>query len=104
MLDIGVIGAIASVIRPIIGEVSDGLVFGLVEMTGGCIRLSSTTSIFTLPTACAIISFGGLSVALQSISFLSSCDLKAKDYLIPKLTQSLIAFAVTYLACLLFCL
>ena len=102
--DIGVIGAIASVIRPIIGEVSDGLVFGLVEMTGGCIRLSSTTSIFTLPTACAIISFGGLSVALQSISFLSSCDLKAKDYLIPKLTQSLIAFALTYLACLLFCL
>lgn len=100
--DIGVIEMIANLFRPILGSVSDGVVFGLVEITGGCMSLAKTNSIFTLPSICAVISFGGLSVTLQSITFLSECGIKAKTYVLTKITQSIIAFLLTYLV-VLFC-
>lgn len=101
--DVGVIDIFSALFRPLLGEVSDGFVFGLIEMTGGCIVLSQTNTPFTLPAICAVISFGGLSVALQSITFLGECGIKGSRYLISKITQSIIAFLLTYLACLVFC-
>lgn len=81
----------------------DGISFGLVEMTGGCALLSSTSTPFTLPAICAIISFGGLSVTLQSLTFLGNCNIKPTRYLLSKVTQSIIAFVLTYLV-VVFCL
>lgn len=81
----------------------DGISFGLVEMTGGCALLSSTSSPFTLPAICAIISFGGLSVTLQSLTFLGNCNIKPTRYLLSKATQSIISFCLTYLV-VVFCL
>ena len=81
----------------------DGISFGLVEMTGGCALLSSTSTPFTLPAICAIISFGGLSVTLQSLTFLGNCNIKPTRYLLSKVTQSIIAFILTYLV-VVFCL
>lgn len=102
--DVGIIDAVSAIFRPFLGEVSDGLVLGLIEMTGGCIALSETSTPFTLPAICAVISFGGLSVALQSITFLGECGIKSRYYVISKITQSVIAFFITYLACLVFSL
>lgn len=102
--DVGVITVISSLFRPLLGEVSDGLVFGLIEMTGGCIALSQTHSPFTLPAICAVISFGGLSVALQSITFLGECGIKSINYVVSKITQSVIAFFITFIVCTIFSL
>lgn len=102
--DIGFIDIISTLFRPLLGEVSDGFAFGLIEMTGGCIALSQTNSPLTLPAICAVISFGGLSVALQSITFLGECGIKSRHYFTSKITQSIIAFLLTYLVCLVFSL
>ena len=102
--DAGVIGIISNLFSPIFGKASEGLVFGLIEMTGGCLTLSSVASPLALPTICAVISFGGLSVTFQSITFLSECGIKARCYLLRKFTQSVIAFSLTYLADFVFCL
>ncbi len=82
---------------------TDGIVFGLVEITGGCKIISSTKSFFALPSICAIISFGGLSVTLQSLTFLGESGLSPLNYVLRKITQSIIAFALTCLAVVFFC-
>ena len=76
-------------------SLSYGLVFSLVEITGGCAVLSNTNTFLTLPIICAVISFGGLSVTLQSLNFLCKCNIKPIRYVIVKLTQSIIAFLIT---------
>ena len=100
--DIGVIAWISKLFHPLLGSLSDGFVFGLVEITGGCIKLSQVNSVLTLPTICAIVTFGGLSVTLQSVTFLSECNISWKRYIVCKLTQSVIAYLLTYLAVLIF--
>lgn len=103
LTDIGVVKAISSLFSIIFdNDISSGIAFGLVEMTGGCIALSKTTSEFTLPAICAIISFGGLSVTLQSMTFLEKVKIKPLYYLLSKTTQSIIAFFVTYIATIIF--
>ena len=76
-------------------SLSYGLVFSLVEITGGCAVLSNTNTFLTLPIICAVISFGGLSVTLQSLNFLCKCNIKPIRYVIVKLPQSIIAFLIT---------
>lgn len=66
------------------------LLFGGVEMTRGCIAAS--VCFFKIPLACGIISFGGLSVILQSYTFLSKAQMKLGEVILRKLTHAVIAF------------
>ncbi len=80
-------------------RISKATVLSLVEITRGVIELSTLK--LPLPiliaTACGAISFGGLSVTFQAITFLSSCNIKPVFYVFSKLTQAIIAFATSYL-------
>lgn len=104
--NVGILSLLSSGLNLIINNpnISNGLSFGLVEMTGGCAILSKTISFWTLPSICAIITFGGLSVTLQSITFLGKCGIKFSQYLLRKTTQTVIAFLLTVLAEVVFCL
>lgn len=95
--DIGIMSIISSLLTKIINNetIASGLVFGSIEMTGGCLMLSKSTSILTLPSICTLISFGGLSVTLQSMTFLESCGISPFRYLLTKFTQAIIAFCMT---------
>ncbi len=97
--DFGVIDAISNFFNLFLNDVvlSDGLAFGLIEMTGGCLALSKSVSFLRIPLICAIVSFGGLSVTLQSLTFLEPCGIKPMRYLLCKLTQSIIAFLICYI-------
>lgn len=70
------------------------LLFGFFEMTVGAQTVSAMKGI-TLSQACvlcaAIISWGGLSVQAQSISFLAGTDLRISRYLLTKATHMLFA-------------
>ena len=98
--DAGILSFLASVLTStgvISYEIAEGAFFGLLEMTRGAAQLAKAPlSPASVATACAVIAFGGLSVALQSITFLAECKVKAWEYFARKLTQSIIAFAIGY--------
>ena len=71
------------------------LIFGTVEMTRGIIECAKCSSLpLGIALASGIVSFGGLSVMLQTHSFLSVCGVKFKDILVRKITQSTISFLI----------
>ncbi len=106
LVDLGVVGVLSNALNYLIQSeaISQGVAFGLVEMTGGCLMLSKCSGSLVLPAICAVISFGGLSVTLQSMTFLEECEVKPLRYLLTKLTQSAIAFLLCYVATIFFCL
>ncbi len=79
--------------------------YGIVEVTKGCIELSSLhLPIFIMiPIATGLISFGGISVHLQSLSFLQSCKIKYRFFLLTKITHCIISIIVSMFLCLLIC-
>lgn len=85
-------------------ELSESILVSLIEVTRGLLLLtgSSLPLMLTVPLASALISFGGLSITLQSITFLSKCKVKARTYLLMKTTQALISGIICYLMCLIF--
>ena len=81
---------------------SRGIVFGLTEMTRGCVELAGSGASIRIvaPLCCMLISFGGLCVALQSIAYLSKCKVKPLYYLLCKTTQGLLSLGLCFLFCL----
>lgn len=69
------------------------LLVSLIEMTRGIMMLSNTSLplLVTVPIACGIVSFGGLCVTLQSVTFLSKAKVKTGFYLLTKTTQAIIS-------------
>ena len=92
----------------LISETAAGIfrsvVISAVEMTRGCLEIEKTAASLPLKIALAsfAVSFGGLSVTLQSITFLSKCKIKAGFYLLSKTTQGLIGFLIGFAAGYLF--
>ena len=77
---------------------------GTVEITRGILDLSKTSTPLINKTiiASTLIGFGGVSIMLQSISFLSKLKIPVKIMFVQKLTQALLCLIVTTFACLIF--
>ncbi|MBQ9792720.1 MAG: hypothetical protein IJW32_03115 [Clostridia bacterium] len=77
--------------------VGEGIIKGIVEITNGCVFLSTkTVSIKALAIILSgLISFGGFSIHLQSQMFLSRCNIKYKYFLLSKITHSIIAIILS---------
>lgn len=82
--------------------IAETMVVGLIEITRGCLSASSLSysPVIVLPITCAMISFGGTAIAMQSITFLSKCNVTLGQYLLRKFTQALISAALCLLICL----
>ncbi|MBQ7602601.1 MAG: hypothetical protein IJU58_00440 [Clostridia bacterium] len=79
---------------------SDCIVLGIAEITRGCLELSSLFCAYpklVFITACGLISFGGISVMLQSMTYLSKCDISTKTYLLQKTTQAIITMFIAFI-------
>ncbi|MCD8238165.1 MAG: hypothetical protein LUC92_02345 [Clostridiales bacterium] len=74
-------------------SLSQSFILALVEMTKGCALISQWSEPLRLPFLSLLISFGGLCVAAQSISFLSSVGLPAGSYIKGKLISAVLSFA-----------
>lgn len=70
---------------------------GLIEVTRGCVDLSSLClkPIYYIPITTGLVSFGGLSIHLQSFTFLQECDIKYKFFFLTKLTHLIISVLVS---------
>lgn len=80
------------------GTLLKGIAVSVVEMTRGTQILSSYyDKKIAVAVAAAMISFGGLSVTMQSMAFYKTAHIRASRYLISKLLQGTIAFGAAYL-------
>lgn len=106
MQNTGIIPGIAKIFAflGVPNRITSGVAGGLVEMTKGCLMLSTTgfPILIILPLCEFIITFGGLSVTLQSMTFLSETKISPAFYLLNKFTQgilcSLICLIITLIA------
>lgn len=77
-------------------NIFEAIIKGIVEVTNGCVSLSHTLSIKTICIILSsLISFGGLSIHLQSQMFLSKVGITYKFFLLTKITQTIIAFVLS---------
>ena len=72
---------------------AEGFLIGLAEVTRGAAYIAGAgVDVYSaLPCLSFILAFGGLSIILQSLSFLSACGISAGKFLRMKFTQSFIA-------------
>ncbi len=75
----------------------EGIVYGLVEITNGISIISKTglkikDMIVIIST---IISFGGLSVYMQSMTFLGKAKISGKYFLVTKITHAILTYVVS---------
>ena len=100
--DLGVIQVGADVLSHLGVNTPTGtaILYGLTEMTRGCVLLSQTTLPINLtaPLACLLVTFGGVSVHVQSVAYLAKCHVNPLWFLLTKTTQALLAFGF----CMLF--
>ena len=80
-------------------DISMGVAGGLIEMTKGCLILSQTpfSPILILPLCQFLITFGGLSVTLQSLTFLAKTKVSPLFYLLSKFTQAVFSCGICFL-------
>lgn len=75
---------------------------GIVEITRGCIDISSSLSgISTILSCTFIISFGGISTILQSITMLSRLKMPVKLFVLQKLSHAILSTIIAFVLVLL---
>lgn len=75
-------------------EIIRGVFYGIIEITNGTSYLSNNNNIFSVLATVFVISFGGLSIHSQSISFISKTDINIKIYLFGKFLHGLISIGI----------
>ena len=75
---------------------------GVIEITKGCIDLATYSNQFLATTLCSfVISFGGISTVLQSITMLNSVKIPIKLFIFQKLMHGIFATIITLLLLLI---
>lgn len=91
-----------SILPPLSGY-GEGVLSGLLEVTAGVSALANLKTPLSLALAAAEVSFGGLCVNAQQLSFLTGTGVKMLPFLLVKCAHGLLAFAFCYpLALLVF--
>lgn len=76
---------------------------GIVEITKGCISLSSLSNIkLSVILASFVISFGGISTIIQSLTMLKKVEMPVKLFALQKFTHAIISCIITILLVLIF--
>ena len=104
LTDIGILSGITTLLNKLlsavgINNVSNGIISGILEVTRGCKLLSQNINLYSVCFACFGISFSGLSIILQSMSFLNKCKIKARYFIFVKCVHAIISFFVCMLIC-----
>ena len=70
-----------------------GVLYGIIEVTRGAKELSLLNTIPT-ETICAIISFSGISIIMQSLAFLKPAKIKAHSFIFSKCVHCVLSFFI----------
>lgn len=72
---------------------------GIIEATAGCRALAASNGNLTLPFAGFLITFGGLSIVLQQLSYLLKAKVNPLYFVSVKLLQGITCFFILFLIC-----
>jgi sporulation integral membrane protein YlbJ len=83
-------------------ELASAFSLGIIECTRGCKMLSAIPSLkISVALTSSIISFGGISIIMQSIVYLKKANASIKHFLLGKTTQMAISFCLALLGFIL---
>lgn len=104
LIDIKVFEILTKLLSPALGGISKGMLCSIVEVTRGTAVIGKSNSSLIQMTAAiaAGVTFGGMSIIIQSITFLESTGLKTYKFLLMKFSQSLIAYIIALIISMLF--
>ncbi len=71
-----------------------GIMSGIIEMTNGAKALSNYISPLSISFISMIIAFGGFSIIMQSLSFLSKTPIKTWSFIFAKFLQAILSFII----------
>lgn len=75
-----------------------GIASGIIEMTRGCKDLSYLSNpVLLISFSSGLISFGGISIIMQSIAFLSNSHISSKYFILVKLTQFVVSIILGFI-------
>ncbi len=93
--DFNIFKPLMLLLSPLIGrEQAGGLISGLCEATGGCFSLAHAGGFFALPLAGFLVTFGGASILLQQLCYLTKCGIKPAFFIGFKFLQGVICFGL----------
>ncbi len=84
-------------LKPFNLSVGKELFTGIIEVTRGCVDIANLglkPALF-IPIVTGLVSFGGLSIHLQSYTFLQDCKIKYKFFLLTKITHTVLSVCVS---------
>ena len=83
---------------------SNGIARGIIEVTNGCINICQNKSDIILNTTICgfLVSWGGLSIHMQNLTFLVNAGVKIRFYFLSKTVQAFIMLIITIALCLIF--
>ncbi|MBO5713523.1 MAG: hypothetical protein J6R88_04930 [Clostridia bacterium] len=77
-------------------NLGEGFISGLIECTKGCHLLSKQgVTPLTLSLTSFLISFGGLSIIMQSLTYLNKCKIKSSFFILAKIIQGTYSFILS---------
>lgn len=86
---------VQAVLNNILGEnLSAAFTLGLIEATTGCRALGACTGKLSLPLAGFLITFGGVSILLQQLSYLIKAGVKPFKFIAVKFVQAVVCFVL----------
>lgn len=93
--DFNIFKPLEVLLSPLFGrEAANGLLSGLCEATGGCFSLARAGGFFALPLSGFLITFGGASILLQQLCYLTKCGIKPAFFIGFKFLQGVICFGL----------
>lgn len=92
--DFNIFMPIEFILSAALGDCAQGLCQGLCEATGGCFAVAASGGFFALPCAGFLCVFGGASILLQQLCYLTECGVKPLFFITFKFVQGVVAFGI----------
>lgn len=87
------------------GLLATSFVLGLLEMTTGCINIAKVADTFTATVlCCSLVSFGGMCVLLQMMTFFAECKIKTSTIVLTKVTHCAFSTIICFILGKIFCI
>lgn len=74
----------------------EGILRGLLEMTTGCALLAQTPCPLSLAISCFLVTFGGICVLCQQLSYLTRAGIKTLPFVAVKSIQAVLSAVICY--------
>lgn len=93
--DFNILYPVQALFNGVFGEnISSALCLGLVEATTGCRAVAECGGAFAVPIAGFLITFGGVSILLQQLCYLTKAGVKPLKFIAVKFVQAVICFGL----------